>query len=331
MPCGHPHVDANNVERLVEKGFRWLMPAPTPILRRARQGAPGERTEIARAASVPGRQHMTTARPWVYAAARSSASSRRYARSISCSSPRARGRRRRPRENFAAEHEIGRRFRIDPASLPPPDLQRSASNGPQTVPYAGQRLNVPPGFTATPFATGDPEPAPSAGPAERRRAGGAAERQARCCCCATTAAGRRLAASAMPAASMGLTGWRGAATNCSSPTRTASGACRPGARPEPVTRQRRVRGRSRPQQPADRDRPAKRRAVRRGRLDGQYRGRAGAEGDDPAFRPGRVEPDELRRRHPQPDDAGRSTRRPANCGPGCRSATGSATICRPTT
>ena len=29
IPCGHPHVDANNVETLVEKGFRWLMPAPT--------------------------------------------------------------------------------------------------------------------------------------------------------------------------------------------------------------------------------------------------------------------------------------------------------------
>jgi 4-hydroxy-2-oxoheptanedioate aldolase len=28
IPCGHPHVDANNVETLVEKGFRWLMPAP---------------------------------------------------------------------------------------------------------------------------------------------------------------------------------------------------------------------------------------------------------------------------------------------------------------
>jgi len=26
--CGHPHVDANNVEMLIEKGFRWLMPAP---------------------------------------------------------------------------------------------------------------------------------------------------------------------------------------------------------------------------------------------------------------------------------------------------------------
>jgi 4-hydroxy-2-oxoheptanedioate aldolase len=29
IPCGHPHVDANNVEKLVEKGFRWLMPAPS--------------------------------------------------------------------------------------------------------------------------------------------------------------------------------------------------------------------------------------------------------------------------------------------------------------
>lgn len=26
--CGHPHVDAANVEQLLEKGFRWLMPAP---------------------------------------------------------------------------------------------------------------------------------------------------------------------------------------------------------------------------------------------------------------------------------------------------------------
>jgi len=29
VPCGHPHVDAGNVEQLIEKGFRWLMPAPT--------------------------------------------------------------------------------------------------------------------------------------------------------------------------------------------------------------------------------------------------------------------------------------------------------------
>jgi 4-hydroxy-2-oxoheptanedioate aldolase len=28
IPCGDPHVDAGNVEALVAKGFRWLMPAP---------------------------------------------------------------------------------------------------------------------------------------------------------------------------------------------------------------------------------------------------------------------------------------------------------------
>src|SRR6201996_502811 len=28
VPCGHPHVDSKNIEMLVEKGFRYLMPAP---------------------------------------------------------------------------------------------------------------------------------------------------------------------------------------------------------------------------------------------------------------------------------------------------------------
>jgi 4-hydroxy-2-oxoheptanedioate aldolase len=27
--CGHPHVDTSNVERLLEQGYRWLMPSPT--------------------------------------------------------------------------------------------------------------------------------------------------------------------------------------------------------------------------------------------------------------------------------------------------------------
>jgi 4-hydroxy-2-oxoheptanedioate aldolase len=27
--CGHPHLDSGNVDRLLEKGFRWLMAAPT--------------------------------------------------------------------------------------------------------------------------------------------------------------------------------------------------------------------------------------------------------------------------------------------------------------
>jgi 4-hydroxy-2-oxoheptanedioate aldolase len=29
VPCGHPHVDSSNVETILNKGFRWLMPAPT--------------------------------------------------------------------------------------------------------------------------------------------------------------------------------------------------------------------------------------------------------------------------------------------------------------
>jgi 4-hydroxy-2-oxoheptanedioate aldolase len=29
VACGHPHVDSGNVETLLNKGFRWLMPAPT--------------------------------------------------------------------------------------------------------------------------------------------------------------------------------------------------------------------------------------------------------------------------------------------------------------
>ena len=28
VPCGHPHVDAKNVERVLEQGFRWLMASP---------------------------------------------------------------------------------------------------------------------------------------------------------------------------------------------------------------------------------------------------------------------------------------------------------------
>src|SRR5713226_5368751 len=28
IPCGHPHVDARNMERLLDQGFRWLMASP---------------------------------------------------------------------------------------------------------------------------------------------------------------------------------------------------------------------------------------------------------------------------------------------------------------
>ena len=57
-------------------------------------------------------------------------------------------------QNFAAEHEIGRRFRVDPNDLPAPKTPPIVTNRSLTVPFDGQTLQVPPGFTATPFATG---------------------------------------------------------------------------------------------------------------------------------------------------------------------------------
>jgi len=57
-------------------------------------------------------------------------------------------------QNFLAQHEIGRRFHIDPADLPAPKTGVIVTNRPLTVPYSGQAPKVPPGFTATPFVTG---------------------------------------------------------------------------------------------------------------------------------------------------------------------------------
>src|SRR3954453_396535 len=57
-------------------------------------------------------------------------------------------------QNFKAEHEIGRQYRIDPAELPPPKTGPIVPNRAPTSPPNGQTLQVPPGFTATPFATG---------------------------------------------------------------------------------------------------------------------------------------------------------------------------------
>jgi glucose/arabinose dehydrogenase len=57
-------------------------------------------------------------------------------------------------QNFLAEHEIGRRFHVDPADLPAPKTGPIVTNRTLIVPYSGQAPQVPPGFTATPFATG---------------------------------------------------------------------------------------------------------------------------------------------------------------------------------
>ena len=57
-------------------------------------------------------------------------------------------------QNFAAEHEIGRRFHIDPNDLPEPKTPPIVTNRSLTVLFNGQSLQVPPGFAAAPFATG---------------------------------------------------------------------------------------------------------------------------------------------------------------------------------
>jgi len=58
------------------------------------------------------------------------------------------------KQNFLAEHEIGRRYQLDPGNLPPPKSGSIVTNRALTLPYTGQAPQVPPGFSATPFATG---------------------------------------------------------------------------------------------------------------------------------------------------------------------------------
>src|SRR6516164_1203615 len=57
-------------------------------------------------------------------------------------------------QNFAIKHEIGWRFQIDPDDLPAPKTGPIVINRSLTVPFDGQTLQIPPGFTATPFAIG---------------------------------------------------------------------------------------------------------------------------------------------------------------------------------
>jgi len=57
-------------------------------------------------------------------------------------------------QNFAAEHEIGRRFHFDAVDLPAPKTGPIVTDRSLVIPYREQTLQVPPGFTATPFATG---------------------------------------------------------------------------------------------------------------------------------------------------------------------------------
>lgn len=58
------------------------------------------------------------------------------------------------KRNFAAEHEIGRRFHFDPADLPAPKTGSIVTDRSLVVSYSGQTLQVPQGFVAAPYATG---------------------------------------------------------------------------------------------------------------------------------------------------------------------------------
>jgi glucose/arabinose dehydrogenase len=58
------------------------------------------------------------------------------------------------KRNFAAEHEIGRRFHFDPADLPAPKTGPIMTDRSLIVPYSGQTLQVPQGFVAAPYVTG---------------------------------------------------------------------------------------------------------------------------------------------------------------------------------
>src|ERR1700688_4104066 len=58
------------------------------------------------------------------------------------------------RQNFLIQHQIGQRFQIEPSDLPAPKTSPIVTNRSLIVPYNGQVPQVPPGFTATPFATG---------------------------------------------------------------------------------------------------------------------------------------------------------------------------------
>jgi len=58
------------------------------------------------------------------------------------------------KQNFLAEHEIGRRYQIDPGNLPPPKSGAIVTNRSLTLAYTGQVPQVPPGFSATLFVTG---------------------------------------------------------------------------------------------------------------------------------------------------------------------------------
>src|SRR5436190_278043 len=50
-----------------------------------------------------------------------------------------------------ADQKIGKRFRITPDVLPEPYATQSVDNSPLTIPFSGQKLRAPDGFSITAF------------------------------------------------------------------------------------------------------------------------------------------------------------------------------------
>jgi glucose/arabinose dehydrogenase len=58
------------------------------------------------------------------------------------------------KENFAIEHQIGHRYQFNPDNLPAPKSGPIVTDRPLTIPFNDQKLQAPPGFTASLFASG---------------------------------------------------------------------------------------------------------------------------------------------------------------------------------
>jgi hypothetical protein len=79
-------------------------------------------------------------------------------------------------QNFLAQHEIGRRFHIDPADLPPPKSGPIVHNGPLIIPYSGRCRRYPRASRRYRLRLGSSsETSPRS--AQRRRPGGRTKRR----------------------------------------------------------------------------------------------------------------------------------------------------------
>ena len=247
---------------------------------------------------------------------------------------------------------MGRRLPLRPGRSAAAETGPIVTNRVLIVPYAGQAPQVPPGFTATPFATGLVNPRrllvlpngdvlvaeQSAGYLTLLRDDGSGH---------AVWIDRHVEDLNRP---YGLA-WQGdhvlvadqdgiwsvphslgalargpqrVSTRRSSAAGGTQTGCR-GVRGRNGHPEGRIRHRARPSESSARRRSQIRRALCRCRLLGQCRRRARTEGDDPAFRCGRLASNDLRVRHAQPDRARipAADRRPLRGS--CRSATASAT------